>query len=84
MTSSESAAPADKKVTLKMPEDDFSRSVIGFVAALVAGALIPRTIGYLVRRVLLRSFREIFILAVAGWVADIIASILTRSPEDRA
>jgi|GEM_PF-1083381 len=81
--SDDTAKSTGTKVTLKMPSDDFSRSVIGFLAALIVGALVPRTIGYLVRRVLVRSFREIFILALAGWAADFLASLLTGSSDQR-
>lgn len=84
MSTSSSKDAVGQKLVLKMPKDDFSRSVIGFLAALIAGALVPRTIGYLIRRVLLRSFREVFILALAGWLADFIATLLTGSSKDRA
>jgi CDP-diglyceride synthetase len=82
MPSPSSKDSTSQRLVLSLPKSDFSRSVVGFLAALVAGALVPKTIGYLVRRVLLRSFREIFILAIAGWLADFIASMLTRSSHD--
>lgn len=82
MPSPSSKDSTSQRLVLSLPKSDFSRSVVGFLAALVAGALVPKTIGYLVRRVLLRSFREIFILAIAGWLADFIASLLTRSSHD--
>lgn len=81
--SNDTAKSTGNKVTLRMPSDDFSRSVIGFVAALIVGALVPRTIGYLLRRVLVRSFREVFILALAGWAADFLASLLTGTADER-
>lgn len=63
----------------RAPKDDFSRSVIGFIAALIIGALVPRTLGFLIRKVLLRSFREAFILVAAGWLTDRLAVFLTSS-----
>lgn len=65
-----------------MPKDDFSRSLIGFIAAMFIGALVPRTMGYLIRRVLIRSFREVFILAVAGLLTDRLARLLVGSEHD--
>ena len=69
----------ESHISLKMPDDDLSRSVVGFMAALIAGALIPRTVGYLLRRVFFRAFKEIFILAFAGFLADLLASFISRS-----
>lgn len=77
------AQPKESRVTLKMPSDDLSRSVVGFVAALIAGALIPRTFGYLVRRVFFRAFKEVFVLAVAGWLADLVATSITSSSNEK-
>lgn len=83
---SDKAPPAveESRITLKMPSDDLSRSVVGFIAALIAGALIPRTVGYLVRRVFFRAFKEVFVLALAGWLADLLASTITRSSSKNA
>ncbi len=63
----------------RMPQDDLSRSIAGFIAALIVGALVPRTFTYLIRRVLLRSFREVFILAAAGWLTDRLGQWLVRN-----
>lgn len=82
---SETTRPPTKKrsATVHMPSDDLSRSVIGFVAALFVGAIVPRTLGYLVRRVFFRAFKEVFILALAGWLADFLASSVSRPhPKD--
>ena len=71
-----STAPVKR---IRMPKDDFSRSVVGFIAAMIVGSLLPRTMGYLIRRVLVRSFREVFILAVAGLLTDRLARFLAGS-----
>lgn len=84
MSQEESSIPTKQRISLKMPSDDLSRSVVGFIAALIAGALIPRTIGYLLRRILVRSFREVFLLAAAGWLADLIASAISSSSDSNS
>jgi len=56
--------------------DDFSKSVVGFLAALLVGALIPRAVQYVVRRVVLKSLREFIILALAGWLTERIAHLI--------
>lgn len=55
------------------------RSIAGFMSALIIGALIPRTFTFLVRRILLRSFREVFVLALAGWLTDRLVRWLSDS-----
>jgi len=70
---------AKTKTTIQIPKDDFARSIAGFFAALIVGALIPRTLTYLVKRIVLRSFREVFMLAAAGWLTDRLAQLLVRS-----
>ncbi len=74
---------AKSEFQIKLPKDDFSKSIAGFIAALIVGALIPRTVAYLFRRVLLRSFREIFVLAAAGWLTDRIAQTLVRDKSEK-
>ena len=70
----------DKKpITASLFKTDFSKSVAGFLIALVVGALIPRTVQFLVRRVLVKSFREVLILALAGWLTDKIARTIVNS-----
>jgi len=64
---------------LKLPSDNLSRSLIGFFVALLVGALIPRTTGLLIRRVLIPSAREIFVLALAGWLTDALSQTLLGS-----
>lgn len=59
------------------PHDALIRSTAGFLAALLIGALIPKTFSFLVRRVMLRSFREVFVLALAGWLTDRLIRLLT-------
>ena len=61
---------ARKSTPSSLLKDDFSRSIVGFLAALIVGALIPRTLVFLVRRVLLHSLKEVFVLAMAGWLTD--------------
>jgi hypothetical protein len=65
------------KQDLSFLKGDFSKSIVGFFAALLVGALIPRTVQYVVRRVLLKSLREFAILALAGWLTDRIAHLIT-------
>ncbi|MDE2997096.1 MAG: hypothetical protein OXT73_10240 [Bacteroidota bacterium] len=77
-------ATPSKKSTVSLPEDDFSRSIIGFFLAMIVGALIPRTIGLLVRRVFVRAFREVFVLAVAGILTDRLTRIIAGSGRSEA
>ncbi len=82
-----SSAPSEQRGSTAsrqlVPKDDLSRSVIGFVAALIAGALVPRAVGYLVKRLLVRSFKEVFILAFAGWLADFLVSLVSGSADEQ-
>jgi len=77
---SKTASPPTKKrsTSVHVPSDDLSRSVLGFVAAMIVGAIVPKTLGYLVRRVFFRAFKDVFILALAGWLADLLASSVSR------
>ncbi|MDA0378488.1 MAG: hypothetical protein O3C45_04200 [Bacteroidetes bacterium] len=75
----EKQKPSTEPVKLALPKDDFSRSVIGFVVAAIIGALVPRTIGYLARRVFVRSFREVFILVAAGFLTERLVRLIVGS-----
>ncbi len=67
---------ATGKSYLPLLKTDFSKSVAGFFAALLVGALIPRTVRYMVRNVLVKSIREFAILALAGWLTDRIVRLI--------
>lgn len=60
---------------------DVSKSIAGFFGALVVGALIPRTVHYVMRRVLIHSVREFLILALAGWLTDRVARLIVGVKE---
>lgn len=68
---------ARKSTPSSLLKDDFSRSIVGFLAALIVGALIPRTLVFLVRRVLLNSLKEVFVLAMAGWLTDRLTHLIS-------
>lgn len=75
---------ATDKSYLPILKTDFSKSVAGFLAALLVGALIPRTIRFMVRKVLVKSIREFVILALAGWLTDRIVRLIVadKSPKN--
>lgn len=75
----EERKPSKEPLKLALPKDDFSRSVIGFFVAAIIGALVPRTIGYLARRVVVRSFREVFILVAAGFLTERLVRLIAGS-----
>lgn len=64
---------------LRLPKDDFSRSIAGFLIAFAVGALVPRTVSYVVRKAVVKSFRDIFFLAAAGWLTDYLVQLIARS-----
>jgi hypothetical protein len=72
-------ATEKKPLSISLLRTDFSKSVAGFTIALIVGALIPRTIQFLVRRVLVKSIREFLILALAGWLTDKLARTIVSS-----
>jgi hypothetical protein len=72
-------APSKEPRKLTLPKDDLSRSIIGFFVAAIIGALVPRTIGYLARRVVVRSFREVFILVAAGFLTERLVRFIAGS-----
>lgn len=55
------------------------RSLAGFFAALIIGALIPRTFLFLVRRVVLKSFKDVLILALAGILTERLARLTAHT-----
>jgi len=76
-------ATEKKPLSMSLLRTDFSKSVTGFIVALIVGALIPRTVQFLVRRVLVKSIREFLILALAGWLTDKLArTIVDSKPSD--
>ena len=64
------------KTDLPFLKTTFSKSIVGFFAALLLGALIPRTVQFLVRKVLMKSMRDFFVLVLAGWLTDRIVHLV--------
>ena len=64
------------KTDLPFLKTTFSKSIAGFFAALLLGALIPRTVQFLVRKVLMKSMRDFFVLVLAGWLTDRIVHLV--------
>ena len=67
------------KTELPFLKTNLSKSIAGFLAALLVGALIPRTVQFLVRKVLMKSIREFLILAFAGWLTDRLVRLIAES-----
>jgi O-antigen ligase len=67
------------KTDLPFLKTTFSKSIAGFFAALLLGALIPRTVQFLVRKVLMKSMRDFFVLVLAGWLTDRIVHLVVDS-----
>lgn len=59
-----------------------SKSLLGFFAALVVGALLPPATKRLIRQVVVRSVKDILVLALAGLLTERVAGLLGAHPED--
>lgn len=53
-----------------------SKSLLGFLAALVVGALLPPATKRLIRQVVVRSVKDILVLALAGLLTERVAGLL--------
>jgi hypothetical protein len=60
-----------------------SKSILGFLAALVIGALLPPATKRLMRQVLVKSLKEIVVLALAGLLTERFAELLGESLDVR-
>ena len=58
--------------------DDAQKSIAGFLVALFVGALAPRAIMYFVRRVMVRSVREVLVVVAAGWLSERLVRMLSE------
>lgn len=67
------------KTDLPFLKTDLSKSIAGFLAALLVGALIPRTIQFLVRKVVVKSIREFLLIAIAGWLTERVVRLIVES-----
>ncbi|NNF04492.1 MAG: hypothetical protein HKN17_08500 [Rhodothermales bacterium] len=59
-----------------------SKSILGFLAALVIGALLPPATKKLIRQVMVRSVKDILVLALAGLLTERVAGLLGSHPDD--
>ncbi len=59
-----------------------SKSLLGFLAALVVGALLPPATKRLIRQVVVRSVKDILVPALAGLLTERVAGLLGTHPED--
>lgn len=67
------------KTDLPFLKTDLSKSIAGFLAALLVGAMIPRTIQFLVRKVVVKSIREFLLIAIAGWLTERVVRLIVES-----
>ncbi|MEQ9104293.1 MAG: hypothetical protein RIE53_06305 [Rhodothermales bacterium] len=56
------------------------QSLAGFFAALIVGALLPRTLGMLLKRVVLSSLRDVVAVLAAGLIAERLFHWISRYP----
>jgi hypothetical protein len=52
------------------------KSIAGFVTAFTIGALLPRAVGFLVKRIAFRSLPQVLAVAVVGLLAGQLARML--------
>ena len=64
--------------------DDAQKSIAGFFIALFVGALAPRAIMYFVRRVMVRSVREVLVVVAAGWLSERLVRLLSERTKPEA
>lgn len=62
------------------PKSPFIRSLAGFFAALIVGALLPRTLGFLLKRVMFTSVREVAAVLAAGLLAERLTHWISKLP----
>lgn len=60
-------------------ESPVSKSILGFLAALVVGAILPPATKRLIRQVVVRSVKDILVLALAGLLTERVAGLLGES-----
>ena len=74
------------KTPVKIPllEDDLSKSIAGFLIAVIVGALAPRAITYLMKRVFTQALKEVFTIVAAGWLTDQLLKLISGSQRKTA
>lgn len=61
-----------------------SKSILGFLAALVIGAILPPATKKLIRQVVVRSVKDILVLALAGLLTERVAGLLGHHADEPA
>lgn len=65
------------------PKSPLVQSLAGFIAALIIGTLLPKTLGFLIKRVLLTSLREAAAVAAFGLLAERLTHWIATLPSPK-
>ncbi len=59
------------------------QSLAGFFAALLIGALLPKTLGMLLKRLVFSSLRDVVAVLAAGLLAERLTHWISRHPDPK-
>lgn len=65
------------------PKSPLVQSLAGFIAAMIIGSLLPRTLGFLIKRVLLTSLREVAAVAAAALLTERLTHWIAKLPSPK-